>query len=146
MGNKKIILSEEQLRAIICGAISQDNNLLEYARVGYIGKNNDLEVYVMTDDPGYVPHFHIRDVKTRGSEFDTCIEIGRSEYFLHGHHKCKLNSNGRKELAEFMKSACPNAKYETNYELVVDMWNMNNSNMLVEYTGKENIPDYNQLK
>ena len=140
---KKIILTEEKFKEIICGVISDDKLLTEYARVGFLGKNGGLEVYVMTDDPGYIPHFHVRDVTTRGGEVDTCIEITTNKYFLHGRHKDMLNSKLCKELAEFMEARCLNSKYENNYELTVDMWNMNNSNTSVEYNG--NIPNYREI-
>ena len=142
---KKIVLTEEQLRDIICGVISDDSNLMEYARVGFVGDKGGLEVYVMTDDPGYIPHFHVRDYKTRGKEFDTCIEIQRNKYFIHGHHSGKLNAAQRKSLAEFMEGPCQNGKYGSNYELTVDMWNLNNSNANVEFDG-ETIPDYRTIE
>ena len=143
MSDKKIILTEEQLYNIICGVVGDDSSLMEYARVGFI--DNKLEVYVMTDDPGHVPHFHLRDVKTKGQEFDTCIEIMRSKYFIHGHHNDTLNAKGKKALAEFMEAKCPNEKYENNYELTVDMWNMNNSSMNVPYVKGQEIPNYRLL-
>lgn len=143
MTNKKIVLTEEQLLNIIRGVVSDDSHLMEYARVGFM--DNGLEVYVMTDDPGHIPHFHLRDIATKGQEFDTCIEIMRNKYFIHGHHMSKLNGRGKKMLAEFMEAKCPNTKYENNYELTVDMWNMNNSSMNVEYVKGQPIPNYREL-
>ena len=141
--SKKIILTEEQLYSIIRGVVTDDKNLMEYARVGFI--NDAMEVYVMTDDPGHIPHFHLRDVKTRGEEFDTCIEITKPKYFLHGHHNDTLNAKGKKALAEFMEAKCPNSKYENNYELTVDMWNLNNSSINVSYERGQEIPNYRNL-
>lgn len=40
--------------------------LYEMARVGCF---DDLEVIVWTDDPGKIPHFHIRDRSTRVKSF-----------------------------------------------------------------------------
>ena len=140
---RQIVLTEDQLYSIIRGVVSDDKSLMEYARVGFM--ENGLEVYVMTDDPGHIPHFHLRDVATKGREFDTCIEISRNRYFMHGHHCSKLNGKGKKMLAEFMEAKCPNPRYENNYELTVDMWNMNNSSMTAKYD-KDNIPDYRGLQ
>jgi hypothetical protein len=117
-------------------------NKLEYARVGFL---KNLEVYVMTDDPGYIPHFHIRDAATKGKEFDTCVEICTNKYFCHGQHTSKLNAQGRKALAEFMEGKCSNNKYENNYELTVDMWNLNNSSVTIEYQKGQEIPNYRQI-
>jgi hypothetical protein len=139
---KKILMTEEQLHGIIRGVVSDDSMLLEYARVGFL---KNLEVYVMTDDPGYIPHFHIRDAATKGKEFDTCIEICSNKYFCHGRHTSRLNAQGRKALAEFMEGKCSNDKYENNYELTVDMWNLNNSSVTIEYQKGQEIPNYREI-
>jgi len=117
------------------------HELLEYyVRLGFIGSNGDLEVYIMTDDLGYIPHFHIRDRTTRGKYFNTCIELSTNRYFMHGSHKSKLNAKQMEELAEFIESPCKTGKYKSNYELAVDMWNLNNSNVNIEFNGS--IPNY----
>ena len=38
------------------------NVLEEMARVGYMSPK--FEVYVYTDDPGYIPHVHVRDTNS----------------------------------------------------------------------------------
>ena len=110
----------------------RESMLLEMARVGFIA--DEYEVYIHTDDPGNIPHFHIWDAETRGQKFHTCIRIESPEYFHHTGKEDYLNSNMRKELIKFLKSKPTKLKrYNTNWEVVVDMWNANNS--------KANVPD-----
>lgn len=110
----------------------RESILLEMARVGFI--DDEYEVYIHTDDPGNAPHFHILDAETRGQKFHTCIKIESPEYFHHTGKEDYLNSNMRKELIKFLKSKPTKLKrYNTNWEVVVDMWNANNS--------KANVPD-----
>lgn len=110
----------------------RESMLLEMARVGFI--DDEYEVYIHTDDPGNVPHFHIWDAETRGQKFHTCIKIESPEYFHHTGKEDYLNSSMRKELIKFLKSKPTKLKrYNTNWEVVVDMWNANNS--------KANVPD-----
>ena len=137
---KKIILTEEQFKNIILGVVGKEPLLEYYARIGFFGKKNELEVYIRTDDPGYIPHFHIRDTATQGKKFDACVELSTNKYFSHGCHTDTLNARQRKWLAEFMESKCNNPKWENNYEFAIDMWNANNSSMNIEYNGT--IPDY----
>ena len=110
----------------------RESMLLEMARVGFI--NDEYEVYIHTDDPGNIPHFHIWDAETRGQKFYTCIRIESPEYFHHTGKEDYLNSSMRKELIKFLKSKPTKLKrYNTNWEVVIDMWNANNS--------KANVPD-----
>lgn len=110
----------------------RESMLLEMARVGFI--DDKYEVYIHTDDPGNIPHFHIWDAETRGQKFHTCIRIESPEYFHHTGKEDYLNSSMRKELIKFLKSKPTKLKrYNTNWEVVVDMWNANNS--------KANVPD-----
>lgn len=117
----------------------RESMLLEMARVGFI--DNKYEVYVHTDDPGNIPHFHIWDAETRGQKFHTCIRIDSPEYFHHTGKEDYLSSGMKKELVTFLRSKPSKLKrYDTNWEVVVDMWNANNSNTNVP----EDIimPDY----
>ena len=126
--------------------IEQDM-ILEMARVGFMGQ---YEIYVHTDDPGYVPHVHIRDTATKGHKFETCVKLKSNEYFLHGKYTDTMNSTMRKNFAEFMESRCVIDRYDTNYELAVDMWNLNNSKESVVIPRDENgdiiIPNYRTIK
>lgn len=140
--NKLVKLTEEQFKKIILGVVNTEPLLEYYARIGYFGRKNEFEVYIRTDDPGYIPHFHVMDSATQGKNFDACIELSTNKYFSHGGHVDTLNSRQRKALAEFMESPC-DKYFENNYERTVYEWNSNNSNMNVEYTGE--IPNYREI-
>lgn len=112
------------------------------ARVGFI--DNKYEVYIHTDAPGNIPHFHIWDAETRGQKFHTCIRIDSPQYFHHTEKEDVLNSSLKKELMRFLKSK-PNKlkRYNSNWEVIIDMWNANNSG--VEVPEDSPIPDYIKL-
>ena len=137
------MLTEEQLKDIILGVVGKEPILEYYARVGFFGKNGELEIYIRTDDAGFIPHFHIRDAATQGERLNTCIEISTNKYFLHGGYSDTLNTKQRKALAEFMESSC-DEHFENNYEKVVYEWNSNNSSMNVVYNGT--IPNYREIE
>ena len=147
---KIIKIKKEDLKNIVLETtrqvLEEKDLLAEMARVGFIG---EYEVYVHTDDAGFIPHVHIRDKATRGREFETCVQLKTNDYFLHGKYKDKMNSSLKKDFAEFMESPSRNPKYENNYEYAVDMWNDNNSteNVVIEYDeeGKIIIPDYRSM-
>lgn len=127
---------------------SEDGHLLiEMARVGYM--TPQYEVYVHTDDPGYIPHVHVRDVGTMGHTFETCVQLKTNAYFLHGRITDEMNSAMRNEFADFMEAPCRNTKYGSNYEFAVDMWNANNSNENIfpetDENGDIKIPDYRTI-
>lgn len=118
----------------------KESMVLEMARVGYL--DSELEIYVHTNDPGNIPHFHVRDVETRGSKFHTCIEIKTNKYFHHTGKEDVLNSHQRKELHKFLKSK---DKYgEENWIVLIKEWNRNNSDMEIDI--KQKMPDYKNLK
>ena len=121
--------------------------LLEMARVGYMGKRGEYEVYVRTDDPGHVPHFHLRDSATQGKNFETCIELKNNRYFLHGGYTDTLNSSQRKCLADFMEA--PNEYFGNNYVATVYAWNINNSTENIKIKKDEHgriiMPDYRTI-
>lgn len=143
-----IILTENQFNFLRKAIKDGDNEpILEFARVGFAGK---FEIYIMTNDPGSVPHFHIRDAATQGDEFETCIRIDTNQYFFHGKYKGVLNSKQRKDLAEFMEGPCKLGKYQNNYELAVDMWNLNNNSDVIIYpkmdeNGNIIVPNYREI-
>lgn len=114
--------------------------LFEMARIGYIG---DLEIYIRTDDPGNIPHFHIWDKETMGDRFHGCIRIDKAEYFFHEGKYSTLNSKQRKELVKFLKSPYRTTGL-TNWERLVLEWNDNNSeiNLSDDYL----MPDYFTLR
>lgn len=118
-----------------------DVQLYEMARVGMM---NEYEVYVHTDDPGRVPHFHIWDYSTRGQKFHTCIRIDKPEYFHHTGKEDLLNSKMKKELIKFLNSKSRNRRFDTNWEYLISMWNDNNSDE--EIDENQPIPDYSKLQ
>lgn len=120
----------------------RESMLLEMARVGFT--DDEYEVYIHTEDTGNIPHFHIWDAETRGQKFHTCIKIESPEYFHHTGKEDYLNSSMRKELIKFLKSKPTKLKrYDTNWEVVVDMWNANNSKASVP--DDPPMPDYTKL-
>lgn len=146
----KISITEKELKGIIKESLDnvigeiRSARLDEMARVGFI--NGEFEVYVWTDDPGNIPHVHVRDTNSRGENYETCVKLENNEYFLLGHYKDRMNSSMRKAFNAFMNAPCNNKRYQNNYEFAVDMWNSNNSSNEVnaEYDKDENIivPDY----
>lgn len=123
--------------------------LNEIARVGYM-EHNQYEIYIHTDDQGIIPHFHVRDASTMGSQFETCVKLDTNEYFLHGKYKNKLNHKDEKMLYDFMKQPCRSPKYKNNYEFAVEMWNLNNASSYVQVKEDENgnviIPNYAMMQ
>ncbi|MCH5167574.1 MAG: hypothetical protein J1F35_06725 [Erysipelotrichales bacterium] len=114
--------------------------ILEMARVGYL--DNKLEIYIHTNDPGNIPHFHIRDIQTRGNNFHTCIEIKTNKYFHHTGKEDILNSHQRNSLYDFLKS---NDKYgEKNWQVLIKEWNRNNSD--TEIPINLDMPDYRNIE
>lgn len=101
--------------------------LNEMARIGYI---DNLEIYIRTDDAGMIPHFHICDTATEGRDFHTCVRLDKPEYFHHTSKTDVLNSKQRKELVKFLQ--LKNKRGISNWETVIDLWNMNNSNLSIE--------------
>ena len=108
-----------------------------------------LDVVVYTDDKGYIPHVHILDRGTNGREFDCCVQLETNRYFSHGKHLDTFNSKQCKEFNEFMRQPCRNPKFRNNYELAVDMWNLNNSDSYVQIRedkdGNMIMPDYSTI-
>lgn len=116
----------------------RESMLNEMARVGIIG---GYEIYVHTDDPGKIPHFHIWDYSTKGEKFHTCIKIEVAEYFNHNGKEDKLNHKLKKELVDFLEK--PYNTYLTNWQLLLIMWNINNSDVKVDED--QEMPDYMTL-
>lgn len=112
--------------------------LLEMARVGYF---SDFEVWIRTDDPGNIPHFHVWDKNSKGGLFHACVQILKPEYFHHTGKEDEFNAKQKKELIQFLNSKPLKAKrYKTNWEFIVTLWNVNNFSM--EVPEDLEIPDY----
>lgn len=152
---KHTILTENDIKEIVRDVIremltEEKEPLMEMARIGYLGNKKEFEVYIHTDDSGKVPHFHLRDVATRGRKFETCIEINLPRYFLHGRYKSKLNRAMKDALANFMEMTSARAKDpRTNYEITAEAWDLNNSdtdaNLQYDADGNIIIPNYRNL-
>ena len=118
---------------------SHDKMLLEMATIGNM--DNTLCIIIRMNDVGNIPHFHIMDRSTLGSKFHTCIKIETPEYFHHTGKEDILNSKQRKSLVEFLKSS---HRKGTKWEMLVDLWNINNSTMIVD--DNIDMPDYINMR
>lgn len=115
--------------------------LEEMARIGFI---DNLEVLIWTDDPGNIPHFHIRDILTKGKKFHCRVQIDRPEYFKHTGKEDSLNSKQKKNLVNFLNSTSKLGGIEIkNWDKVVMYWNDNNSNLILP--DDLEMSDYNLL-
>lgn len=146
-------ITEKQLKMIIKESVEKaigeirSARLDEMARVGFI--DGAYEVYVWTDDPGNIPHVHVRDTNSRGKNYETCIKLETNEYFPQGHYNNRMNSSMRKVFNDFMNAPCQNRRYQNYYDFAVDMWNSNNSSATVnpryDANGDIIVPDYTSL-
>lgn len=117
------------------------------ARVGYFGAR--YEVYVVTDDPEKVPHVHIRRTVEKGKVSEVCVRLDSPVYFHHGQSTAVLNAPESEAFDAFMNVKPEIGRYDTNYELAVDMWNLNNADSAFSprlQNGNVVIPDYTLLK
>lgn len=99
--------------------IKKEQYMLEMARVGFT--DDDYEIYIHTDDPGKIPHFHYWDAKTKGDKFHTCVRIDKPEYFHHTGKENILNSKQKKELVDFLQKSCKDKRFINNWELLIFM-------------------------
>lgn len=111
INNEKVIIDEKHSE--------------EIAHIGYV---DNLELFVCTDDDN-IPHFHLRDIGTKGEVFHTCIKIDSPVYFHHTGKENILNDSQKKDLVMFLSSINKYSK-STNWKTLIALWNMNNSNEL----------------
>lgn len=116
--------------------------LLEMAQVGEINKS--LTIYVRSNDPGNVPHFHVVDKSTLGNHFHTCVQIESNKYFHHTGKEGILNSKERKLLVKFLSSMNDEFDNLTNYQVIVRLLNMNNSSKKIKSSIE--MPNYSTIK
>ena len=103
---------------------NQTNNVKEYTRIGFFGKDNEMEVYVKTDNKLHCePYFYIKNT-TNGNESAITIETGKYCQKHCKEQECELTYEQASLLSEFMR--LPNASYENNYEATINAWNKNN--------------------
>ena len=118
----------------------QSKMLLEIAKVGLL--NDELVIYIWTNEGGNIPHFHIVDKATMGNEFHTCIRIMSAEYFHHTGKEDVLNSKQKKTLMIFFTMS---DKWGDNYwDIVLQEWNRNSSK--IEVDRNLPTPDYTKLQ
>ena len=111
-----------------------------------VGEFGDYTVFIVSDDTGTVPHFHIMDSisfknKDQGEWlFHTCLEIRNPKYFSHNDiiAKDKIDEDLDDELTTFLKSEkLDNITY---WRYLLILWNDNNSSKPVDY--EIPVPDY----
>ena len=123
------------------------------ARIGYLGDNDEYEIFVETDDEETTPHFHMRDTETQGERFETCVCFEANRYCLHGKHKDVLTPELQAQLWEYMGWISQYKLYKLpfirNYEWAADMWNLNNeaTQVTLRYDSGDDviIPDYSKM-
>lgn len=112
----------------------------EMARVGFT--KNGYEVYINTNDEGKVPHFHYRKAGN-WRLFNTCIKIESPEYFYHGNNQEILSLEQKNDLIDFLSSNPKDGYFDTKWEFLISMWNMNNADVEIDCDLK--MPDYSLL-
>ena len=116
----------------------EERFLHERARIGFLGNN---DVFICTDDPGTIPHFHIWDRESKDAKFHTCIKIGCAEYFHHTGTEPALSQSEKENLCAFLKRE--HKPFPTNWEYLICMWNDNNDSIHVDENAE--MPDYTQM-
>lgn len=121
---------------------NKEHLLCEMARIGKMGS---YDIWVWTDDPGKIPHFHMWDYSTKGKKFHACIRIDSAEYFFHTGKEDVLNHKLKKELVAFLQSKSDDEDDGdmTNWEVLLQEWNRNNSD--VKVSRKQEMPNYMDL-
>ena len=142
---KKFVISDPLNHTIY----SEQMGIEGMSRIGTVNmRGATYEIFVCTNDPGKIPHFHVRDMDD-WSRFHTCVRIDVPEYFHHGNKQDTFNSRERKQLQDFMNQ-CPKKKmYDengnqlNNWQVICFMWDINNSD--VEIKENTSQPDYTKL-
>lgn len=121
------------------------------AEMANVGTFNGMQIFVRTNDAGKIPHFHIWDANSRGTDlkkgFHTCVKICECDYFLHEGKMDTIDDiKARKLLVKFLQSKSINKRFSdfTNWQVLVTLWNMNNLD--VEIDEDIEMPDYTQLR
>lgn len=104
-------------------------------------KGKTLFVKVFSNE-GPIPHFHLMD---KDKKFETCIQILKPEYFLHGTKMDILNSQQIKDLVKFLNKKDYANKRLTNFVAICRAWNLSSSNEIKVPLKKNSIPDYSEL-
>ena len=118
----------------------------EMARIGWIPPidTKGVEVYVMTNDRGNVPHFHIRKYGDNHQfEWETCIQYTSAEYFKHGKYINDLPRVYGKKLDGMLRQNNPKDPGRTYWQSAIVAWNVNNSEIELPFDLVQ--PDYSVL-
>lgn len=119
--------------------LDSSHTLLEMANVGKF----DIYTCSFYGEEGPVPHFHFYNVS---KNIFGCIRLDKPNYFIHGKHKAKLNSKGKKQLIEWLNSKeTPFKKFMdklTVWEYICILWNENNPDNIYN---NDKIPNYENL-
>lgn len=106
-----------------------------------LGKMQDMELFILTEDPASEPCVHI---SSNGKEY--VISLLAPKY-IDGSET--LSSSEKYKFNNFMNENSKIKNSFTNYELAVSLWNDNNTNRDVEIEyyddGRVIIPDYSTL-
>ena len=147
------MIYEIEIKRRIIGTIEFGENLSEQV----IGNKKNIPIFknsfkgkCVIEIYGYegnsMPHFHITSVDKK---FSCCICIFDNRFFTHGKHKDVLARKDWKVLDEWMRKDNDDNKDETNWERIVEVWNMSNgtnyknNDIELDY---DNQPDYTTIK
>jgi len=139
----EMILFEESINN---ESFNQDDEMfIEMATVKGGFMSIKLSVY---DKEGKYPHFHFyKGLKPEGGipykyrKGGGCICLDRPNYFKHSKHTETMTPKEIKRLIEFLKSPNESIITASNWEVIVSLWNMNNSDQ-PQLSLRTPIPNY----
>ena len=128
----------------------EEQYLLEMAYIGDLQKKKngkvkqELEVYVQSrDEGGNLPHVHIRDIPTRGREFNSCVCLETPTYFKHKGKVDELDSDFRSSFVQLMMEKNPEFNM-SNWEFACRAWNSGTRGRKIDLKNIT-MPDYTLL-
>ncbi len=129
----------------VLNELNKDFDIEGIDRIGFT--DDGYEVFIVTDDYmlSDAPHFHYRK-KEKGKKmgFHTCIRLDKAEYYHHIGNEDILSDTQKENLIVFLEGPSKLEKYDTNWELIKDLWNLENLQQYVD--GDQQIPDYRNLQ
>ena len=136
-----------QRKSEVMKSVSKENyefiegeGIPDCSRIGYT--EDGFEVFVGTDDPGPVPHFHYRNADR---SVNTSIQILEAAYYFLGKYRGVLDEGQRRNLQKFMCAQVPLSYPCTNWEYTAFEWNMNNPSDVRIDRAQARQPDYSDL-
>ena len=112
-------------------------DISEMARVGFLGKDNDLEMRVYEEPQGN-PSFHLL---SKSKEYQVVLQVKDLKVLEFKRNKYKLKGIPKSHLRaviEFFKAKRKNNPKLTNWEFFVDTWLTHNPT----YSLDRDMPDY----